>query len=112
MNSPLFIDRLTILLLAVLVDLIFGEPPDRLHPTVWMGRTISLLEEKIRNENPRIERINGALMALSVIMLFSLPVYFMLFLVRVHFGRIAYIVVGALLLKPTFAIKCMRECTL
>jgi adenosylcobinamide-phosphate synthase len=100
------------LFLAVLIDLIFGEPPDRIHPTVWMGRTISFLKEKIRNKNARFERINGALMALSIIVVFSLPIYFTLLLVRVHFGRIAYIVIGALLLKPTFTIKCMKQYTL
>ncbi|MEM2875368.1 MAG: cobalamin biosynthesis protein [Candidatus Bathyarchaeia archaeon] len=112
MDSSMFIDRLIMLFLAVLIDLLFGEPPDRLHPTVWMGGVISFLKDKIRDKNARVERINGALMALSVIILFSLPVYFMLFLVRVHLGQIAHIVMGALLLKPTFAIKYMKQRTL
>ncbi|MFL6057868.1 MAG: hypothetical protein ACJ732_03040 [Rubrobacteraceae bacterium] len=29
---------------ALLVDALFGEPPEDLHPTVWMGRAISALE--------------------------------------------------------------------
>ena len=30
-------DDLAVLALAVLLDLTLGEPPARLHPTVWMG---------------------------------------------------------------------------
>ncbi|SVD03233.1 uncharacterized protein METZ01_LOCUS356087, partial [marine metagenome] len=29
---------MTVLALAVLLDLALGEPPIRFHPTVWMGR--------------------------------------------------------------------------
>jgi adenosylcobinamide-phosphate synthase len=94
---------------AVLVDVLVGEPPEMLHPTVWMGKVIHFLKERIRKENAGIEKFNGALMALFVIILFSLPPYFILFIVRVQLGRIAYIIVGALLLKPTFAIKCMKQ---
>jgi len=106
------IDLLLILSLAVLIDLTLGEPPNWLHPTVWMGRVILYLKNKIRSENARIERMNGVLMALSVIMLFSVPIYCILFLVKGHLGQIAYITTSAFLLKPTFAIRCMEQYTL
>lgn len=109
MNSSILIDCLIMLFLAVFVDLLFGEPPDRLHPTVWMGKVISFFKEKIKNRNALVEKFNGALMALFVITLFSVPIYFILLIVRVHLGRVAYIVIGALLFKPTFAIKCMKQ---
>jgi len=100
------------LCLAVFVDFLIGEPPEMLHPTVWMGKVIYFFKERIRNENARIEKFYGALMALFVIILFSLPPYFILSIVRVHLGRVAYIIVGGLLLKPTFAIKCMKQYSL
>ena len=31
-----------VLLLALLLDLALGEPPNRLHPTVWIGNTVAL----------------------------------------------------------------------
>ncbi|MEM2632204.1 MAG: cobalamin biosynthesis protein [Candidatus Bathyarchaeia archaeon] len=95
--------------LAVFVDLTFGEPPEKFHPTVWMGKVISSLKEKIENKNAAVEKFNGALMALFVIVLFSLPPCLILFLVHVYIGRVAYIIVGALLFKSTFAIKCMKQ---
>jgi len=106
------IDLLLILFLAVLIDLTLGEPPNWLHPTVWMGRVILYLKNKIRSKNERIEKLNGVLMALSVIMLFSVPIYFILFLVKGYLGQIAYIITSAFLLKPTFAIRCMEQYTL
>jgi adenosylcobinamide-phosphate synthase len=32
------------LLLALLLDVLFGEPPERFHPVVWMGRALAWLE--------------------------------------------------------------------
>ena len=33
-----------VLILALLLDLALGEPPNRLHPTVWIGNTVALAE--------------------------------------------------------------------
>ena len=43
------IDSLLIFSIACFIDNVFGEPPNRLHPTVWMGTVIAYLELKIRN---------------------------------------------------------------
>jgi adenosylcobinamide-phosphate synthase len=95
--------------LSILLDLGLGEPPYAVHPTVWMGRVISYLKPRIKNENPLVERINGVLLALAVVASFSIPTYIILFLVREY--RIAYVIVSAILLKPTFAIRCMVDYT-
>ena len=42
-------DGVTILLAALAVDLVLGEPPSRLHPVVWMGR----MQEALRRRAPR-----------------------------------------------------------
>ncbi|MFQ5887493.1 MAG: cobalamin biosynthesis protein, partial [Candidatus Hydrothermarchaeales archaeon] len=42
MNPDLWL----ILLLAVVLDRIFGEPPKKAHPTVWMGIIIDFLKKK------------------------------------------------------------------
>jgi adenosylcobinamide-phosphate synthase len=36
--------RLAALLLALSLDVLVGEPPERLHPVVWMGRGLAWLE--------------------------------------------------------------------
>jgi adenosylcobinamide-phosphate synthase len=34
-------DNTTVVAAALMLDALLGEPPERLHPTVWMGRAIS-----------------------------------------------------------------------
>ena len=38
---------------ALILDAVFGEPPEALHPTVWMGRVISAFEGEALRLNPR-----------------------------------------------------------
>ena len=42
---PIPLDAL-VLLLALVLDLALGEPPNRLHPTVWIGKTVALAEHR------------------------------------------------------------------
>jgi adenosylcobinamide-phosphate synthase len=103
-----FTISLIILILALLIDLTIGEPPDKIHPTVWIGKVIAFLKPKIKNKNPQIEKLNGILLGLFTITLFMLPAYFILFFIQQYFGLIIYVIIAAVLLKPTFAIKCMK----
>jgi len=106
------IDAVLILLIALLIDFVFGEVPDRVHPTVWMGKVISFLKPRIRDANPLDEKLNGILLALFVMALFAVPAYAILFFTRQLLGWLPYIVVAAVLLKMTFAAKCMSQYTL
>ena len=52
---------------ALLIDAAVGEPPDSLHPTVWVGRAISAFEKPaLRLESPEARRLAGVLLALSL----------------------------------------------
>ena len=111
-DISLILDSLLILSLAFLIDLVFGEVPDRIHPTLWMGKVTAYFKSKLKNENSRVEKINGVLLCLLLIVLFVIPVYFMLFWVHEFFGWLPYIVASAIILQTTFAIKCMKQYTL
>lgn len=103
---------LIIFALALLIDLAVGEPPIRLHPTVWMGKVIAFLEARMKNKKSRTEKANGILLGLSTIILFTLSTYLMLLLIQRYFNQIVYVIAAAMLLKTTFAIKCMESYTL
>jgi adenosylcobinamide-phosphate synthase len=77
-----------------------------------MGKVMAYLKPKIKSENSRTEKINGVLLGIFVIMLFAIPVYFVVFLVREFLGWIPYILVSAFLLSTAIAIKCMKQYTL
>ena len=110
-ESGVFVDTLLIFVLAFLIDVVFGEFPDRFHLTVWIGKAIAFFKPKFKSANPRIEKINGVLLCLLVILIVAFPVGLLLFGIRLFFGWIPYIVVSAILLETTFAIKCMRQYT-
>ncbi len=98
-----------------MIDLVFGEIPDRAHPTVYMGKIIAWLKPRIRNPNPTKEKANGVLLCIGLVALFAIPVFFLLWAIRTYVlgwvGWTIYIVVAAILLKSTFALRCMRYYT-
>ena len=64
----------TVLLPAVVLDLLLGDPHWMPHPVRWMGRTISILERLLRRlfpKTPAGERGAGILLALALPALFG-----------------------------------------
>jgi len=109
-----FVDSVLIFALAFLIDLVFGEYPDRIHPTIGIGKLILYLKKRAKNSNPKMEKANGVLMALVIILIVALPVFLLLYWLRslpFPFGEVLYIVVGAILFKATFAISGMGQYT-
>ena len=104
-------ELLSVLLLAVAIDILFGEPPRVMHPVVWMGKVISFLERFAPIQRTRTQLVYGAGMVLLTIFSFTLPIYFLLLYLN-EISLIAYIVAGALLLKPTFAFRELRQTAL
>ncbi|MDR2719418.1 MAG: cobalamin biosynthesis protein [Nitrososphaerota archaeon] len=123
LDYTLFTDAVLIFALAFLLDVVLGEIPDRIHPTVGIGKVIGYLRPRLRNKKPKVEKINGVLLLVGVAVLASGPVFLGLFVIRTyassipylnsipHIGSILYIIIGAVLFKSTFAIKCMRRYT-
>ncbi|CAA9531716.1 MAG: Adenosylcobinamide-phosphate synthase [uncultured Rubrobacteraceae bacterium] len=57
----------TVVAAALIIDALLGEPPESIHPTVWMGRAISALEPpalELREANSR--RAAGLLLAATL----------------------------------------------
>lgn len=114
---PNLLIALGVLALALIIDWIFGDPSPntpckiryKLHPTVWMGKFTGLLKRWLKHSNPRIERLNGIILALTVIAAFTIPVHFLLKIVYAYFGIAFYAVTAALLLKSTLCIKLETE---
>jgi adenosylcobinamide-phosphate synthase len=110
-NLSLFVDSALIFILAFLIDMTFGEYPDKIHPTIGIGKLIAYVKPKMKSPNPKIEKANGVLLAIGVILIVALPVFALLFWIRQSFGDIPYIIVGAVLFKATFAVKGMGQYT-
>ena len=112
MDFSFFVESASILALALLIDTVFGEVPDRFHPTVWMGNVIAFLKPRLRSGNRRTEKANGVLLCVGVAALFAVPTVLIAYFTRFFLGPIPYIIISAVLLKFTFALKCMGYYTL
>ena len=95
------------LALAVLLDLTLREVPSRFHPTVWIGKTVALAEG-VAPKGKLGGLLAGALMCLLIAGAWAAAAYFSVQgLQSIH--SIAYILVGAVLLKTTFAVKVLHQ---
>ena len=98
-------EAVAILLLAVVLDLVFTEPPPALHLTVWMGRAIAALEKPgLAMKRPAAQFTYGLAISLLLLVLFGGASFFLLRFLS-GLNAALYIVVAALLLKPTFCIR-------
>ena len=54
-----------ILILALLLDILLGDPPNRFHPAAWVGNLISWAARRRPRDNPRRELVHGAAIVLG-----------------------------------------------
>jgi adenosylcobinamide-phosphate synthase len=99
--------QLSILVLGLGLDLVIGEPPEAIHPTVLIGRTTEWLREKLGRSKSRC-RLFGSILALIVLLSATGSVFILLEVARRLLGQLGYIILGGLILKTSFAIKSME----
>jgi len=105
------VEILLLLLLALAIDLAWGEFPRAVHPVVWMGRITSFLEKGNRGQSPASQFFYGLGMVLVITGLFVVPAYFLLSYLK-GLNLVAYVIVGAVLLKPAFSLRELRHAAL
>ena len=49
-------ESITIIGFAILIDLIFGDPKNRYHPTAWIGTLIAKFTTLAKHQNPIFEK--------------------------------------------------------
>ena len=109
----MIIESIAIIGFAILIDLIFGDPKNRYHPTAWIGTFIAKLTTITKNQNSTFEKVGGTIMIItisSVVVLLLSGLTFGISLISVDYiSLILSIVIGALLLKTTIAIRGMEK---
>lgn len=104
-------DIWVILLLALALDLMLGEPPRLIHPVVWMGKVASFLEKGSISQSHFAQFVYGMVMTLCLIGLFGAAAFFILLYLK-SFSLVLHVIIGAVLLKTTFALKELRRVAL
>lgn len=106
MISAFIQTKILVLALSFLIDVIIGEPSERIHLTVFSGKTINFLEGKL-NQGNRL-RIKGAAAVILASASFGL-ITFLTLRVLQGVSLLLYIIVSAFILKMTFSIRSMDE---
>jgi len=97
-------ESVIILLLALAYDLLLGEPPAALHPVVWMGRVISLLERGAPAQNVVFQLAYGTFMVALCLAVFMAPAWLLLRFLEER-SPLAYALAGAYLFKGSLSVR-------
>lgn len=88
------------------IDWLFGDPPNRYHPIAWLGQLIGYFVPRLKGGS---EKAKGTIFAISLIITVALAVYFIVFATSYFVGIVGLVVVSAMLLKITIAMKGMEK---
>lgn len=94
---------ISVLLLAVALDMALPEPPATLHPVVWMGKLIRMLEWVSPSSGRVRSVLAGACIALVVPAVFGGAAWWLALGLR-ELGMAVYVIGGAIILWTTFAV--------
>ena len=88
------------------IDWLFGDPPNRYHPIAWLGQLIGYFVPRLKGGS---EKAKGTIFAISLVITVALAVYFIVFATRYFVGIVELVVMSAMLLKITIAMKGMEK---
>src|SRR5919198_762923 len=91
---------------GICIDWLFGDPPNRYHPVAWLGQLIGFFVPRLKGGS---EKANGTIFAISLLITAALAVHFLVFATRYLAGAIELVVVSAIILKMTIAMKGMER---
>src|SRR5260370_41616447 len=94
------------IILALLIDRWFGEPPVRIHPVVWMGYYLKRAGRALPNHGPRIAFLLGAMCWIVGAALVA-AAYGYAGVVVAKLPLWLDIAISAVLLKPVFALRLL-----
>ena len=109
----MILESIVVIGFAILLDLLFGDPKNRFHPTAWIGNLIGNITTRMKNENYNLEKFGGIFIVLipvciSIVVLSGLD--FSIDLISVEsLSILISIISGVVLFKMTIAIKGMEK---
>ena len=100
---------ITILVISILLDLILGDPNNKIHPVSWLGKYINYFVPKIKDEkNEKNEKRNGVIFTTITIAFFAVIIQLsLLYLYQTTF--ILMMLFSIFILYSVIAIKGMEK---
>ena len=109
----MILESILIIGFAVLLDLRFGDPKSKFHPTAWMGSLIAKLAPAARNQNDIVEKIGGMMIVsvtAGIVLTVTFGIVYGFSLISDYFVSVVVsVIVGGILVKTTFAIRGMEN---
>ncbi|MGH9991771.1 MAG: cobalamin biosynthesis protein [Nitrososphaera sp.] len=93
---------------AIGIDWLIGEPPNRYHPVSWLGRVIGFLVPNLKAKSAASEKTRGAVFAIGIVVATGLAAHFLAYASVLIAGALALVVVSAIILKITIAVRGME----
>ncbi len=97
-------EALVVFALALLWDLLLGEPPSLVHPVVWYGKIVGFLDKRWRRGGPLPDFFAGTLLTL-VVVAFALALSLLPFRLP---PPLSY-ALALYFLKSSFAVRSLHE---
>ncbi|MGI9568090.1 MAG: cobalamin biosynthesis protein [Nitrosopumilus sp.] len=109
----MILEFISVIIFAIFLDLTFGDPKTRYHPTAWIGTLIAKMTPFAKNQNIILERTGGILIVtitsgVVILLLLSLEMGILL-ITSDYLTLLVSIIIGGLLLKTTIAIHGMEK---
>jgi adenosylcobinamide-phosphate synthase len=106
--------QISILFVALALDVFLGEPPAVAHPVVWMGKIVTILERGLYGGTASVQRLKGVALAIGLIVTFTVPVALFQWLgYQIASGNVVlllgYVGLSAYLLKTSFTIFTLQK---
>lgn len=98
-----FQPSLEALFLAIILDLVLGEPPSKLHPVVWTGRIVDGLVAKAPKGNRKIYGLLIAIFCIGIAILGG----FLIVFIGLNIPGLVGLVLIAFFLKASFSIRML-----
>lgn len=109
----MMLESIIIVIFALILDLIIGDPKNKFHPTSWIGILIAKIVPRIKNESAFKEKLGGILLVVLVTSFVSSLLVLLNFGIQnisIEFIQVSVIIIiGIILLKSTIAIKGMEK---
>lgn len=93
----------SILAIALIIDMIIGEVPNKIHPVIMMGNVISKLKDYL----PKT-KISGLLIVLTSTFIFVISSLLIL-IITLYINNLLFILISSIILSTTFSIKFLID---
>jgi adenosylcobinamide-phosphate synthase len=103
------VSNLIDVIIALIIDLIFGDPYWLPHPIIFIGKLIKLIEDKARaiaKSDKALKYLGGVMVIIVTLICFILPAILLYFTSSV---KPLLHIVNILILWTTIAAKCLRD---